>query len=76
MADMVMKQIPVEISDAVANLAERKRSQKSRKIGRAIWRWMLSLCDWNEATMNQAPEMNDTGNVGASISARLISGPQ
>ena len=76
MADFVVKQIPVEIGDVVANLAERNRSQKSREIGRAVWHWMLSLCEWNEASMKQSSEMNDTRNVGVSISARLISGPQ
>ena len=76
MADFVLKQIPVEMSEEVANLAARKRSQKSRKIGRAVWRWMLSLCDWNEATMKQAPGLDNSKGVGASVSAHLVAGPQ
>ena len=76
MADMVVNQIPVEIDDVVANLAARKRSHKFRKIGRALWRWMLSLCDWNVSTMNQVPKMDNTVGVAASVSARMIMGPQ
>ncbi len=74
MADLVLKQIPVEISDVRFHSA--KRIKKGRKVGHAIWMWMLSVCDSDVNTMNQVRRFNDTVGVAAAVSRSVIIGPQ
>ena len=73
MADSLLKQISVEISDV--RFHSIRQSKKGRKMGHAIWMWMLSVCDCDVNTMNQIREFDDTVGVAASVSARGIIGP-
>ena len=75
MADVVMSGVRVQDGAETSREALAKRAGSAHGVLRAVWGGVARACDWNVATMRQAPRWDSSREIGASLSAKMVSNP-